>query len=401
VTTLVVCLDRADDVGANTGIETPIAGWEAVQSLVTDVGLADPEDASVNSILEALRLTRDLRDGGEDAVVAVVSGTPEPMVSADRTVARQLDELVAEYDPDSAIVVTDSAEDERLVPLVESRVPVDSVDRVVVRQARDLESTYYLMKQFLADEELRQTTLIPLGTALLVFPVLALVAGPAVAAATIATVIGLFLLYKGLGVDALLGRATRQVQDALYSGQVSVVTYVVAGGLTLVGVFAGALGISNQPGTEGILLPVMRFAFDAVPWLAMAALTASTGRLLDEVLRDEGIRTSFVNLPFVAVAVGLVVRGFSAYFLEEAGTLGPAEVPLIELGVVTVEPFALEAGQRLALFVVSGVLVSLIGVRVAAYLGASDLVDGDLEGAEFEGSETDAAEHEDADGETS
>ncbi|WP_081638769.1 DUF373 family protein [Salinarchaeum sp. Harcht-Bsk1] len=381
MTTLVVCLDRTDDVGATTGIQTPVAGWEAVQALVTDVGLADPEDASVNSILEALRITRELRDDGENAVVAVVSGTPDSMVTADRTVAGQLDDLVAEYDPDSAIVVTDSAEDERLVPIVESRVPVDSVDRVVVRQARDLESTYYLMKQFLADEELRQTTLVPLGTALLVFPALAVFAGPAVAAATIATVIGLFLLYKGLGVDELLARAARQAQNALYSGQVSVVTYVVAAGLTLVGVFAGALGISAQPETEGVLLPVMRFAYDAVPWLAMAALTASTGRLLDEVLRDDGIRTSYLNLPFVALAVALVVRGFSAYFLEEAGTLGPLEIPRLELGVLTVEPFVLEAGQRLALYVVSGVVVSLIGVRIAAYLGGGDFPGVDLEAA--------------------
>ncbi len=385
VTTLVVCLDRVDDVGATTGIETPVAGWEAVQALVTDVGLADPEDASVNSILEALRITRDLRDDGEDAVVAVVSGTAESMVTADRTVARQLDGLVADYDPDSAIVVTDSAEDERLVPLVESRVPVDSVDRVVVRQARDLESTYYLMKQFLADEELRQTTLVPLGTALLVFPVLALFAGPAVAAATIATVIGLFLLYKGLGIDALLARATRQAQDALYSGQVSVVTYVVAGGLTLVGLFAGALGVSGQADTEGVLVPTMEFCYTAVPWVTMAALTASTGRLLDEVLRDEGIRTSYLNLPFVAVAVGLVVRGFSAYFLEEAGTLASMEIPRIELGVLTIEPFALESGQRLAAFVVAGVLVSLIGVRIATYVGGSDGVGVDLDPTDAEG----------------
>ncbi|GAB3685804.1 DUF373 family protein [Salinarchaeum chitinilyticum] len=395
MTTLVVCLDRVDDVGATTGIETPVAGWEAVQALVTDVGLADPEDASVNSILEALRITRDLRDDGEDAVVAVVSGTPESMVTADRTVARQLDELVGEYDPDSAIVVTDSAEDERLVPLVESRVPVDSVDRVVVRQARDLESTYYLMKQFLADEELRQTTLVPLGTALLVFPVLALFAGPAVAAATIATVIGLFLLYKGLGIDALLGRATRQAQDALYSGQVSVVTYVVAGGLTLVGVFAGALGISGQTEAEGFLVPTMEFCFAAVPWITMAALTASTGRLLDEVLRDDGIRTSYVNLPFVAVAVGLVVRGFSSYFLEEAGALSSMEIPRLELGVVTVEPFALGSGQRLAAFVVAGVLVSLVGVWVATYVGGSDGL-----GVELDPTELDAADLEAGDGDT-
>jgi len=377
VTTLVVCLDRADDVGRASGVETPVAGWEAVESLVTDVGLVDPEDAGVNSILEALRIARDLREDGEEAVVAVVSGAPDSMVRADRTVASQLDELMATYDPDAAIVVTDSAEDERLVPIVESRVPVDSVDRVVVRQARDLESTYYLLKQFLADEELRQTTLVPLGTALVVFPALAVLAGLAVATATMTAVIGSFLLYKGLGVDELTGRVAREAREALYSGQVSVVTYVVAVGLTLVGVFAGALGISNQPDTEGFLLPAMQFAYDSVPWLATAALTASAGRLLDEILRDEGIRTSFVNLPFVALSVGFVIRGFSAYFLEQADLIGPLRMPRMDFGVVQVEQFALDSGQRLAVFVIAGVLVSLVGVRVAAAVGGSAVVGAD------------------------
>jgi putative membrane protein len=54
---------------------------------------------------------------------------------------------------------------------------------------------------------------------------------------------------------------------------------------------------------------------------------------------------------------------------------------------VTVEPFLLESGQRLALFVVSGVLVSLVGVRVAAHLGSSEVVGADLEAADSEPAE--------------
>src|SRR6056297_2515606 len=242
MSTLVVCVDRDDDIGTKTGLDTPVAGWEAVRSLVTEVGLADPEDASVNCLLESLRVARDLRDGDEEVTVAVISGAAETMVGRDRAVAEQMDALIAEYDPDSAIVVIDSAQDERLVPIIESRVQVDAFDRVVVRQARDIESTYYLLKQFLADEELRQTVLVPIGLTMLVFPLLATTVGPAEGAAAITTVIGLFLLYKGFNVDELLARLARQTRESLYSGQVSVVTYVVAAGLTFVGLFAGALG---------------------------------------------------------------------------------------------------------------------------------------------------------------
>jgi len=372
VTTLVVCLDRNDDVGRKTGLRTPIVGWEAVRALVTDVGLADPEDSGVNSLLETLRVAQTLRDGDEDPVVAVVSGDRESMVSADRAVAHQLDELIAEHDPDSAVVVIDSAEDERLVPIVESRVQVDSVDRVVVRQARDIESTYYLLKQFLADEELRQTVLVPVGLTLLVFPMLATLVGPAEGAAAITTVIGLFLLYKGFSIDEVMTGVTRQVRESLYAGRVSVVTYVVAAGLTLVGLFVGALGVSNLEDTQGTVVPVMTFAFDSVPWLAMAALTASAGRLLDEIIREEPIGASYLNLPFIVVAVGLVVRGFSAYFLEQQDVIDPFVVPAINVGALSVDSFGVTAGERLAAFVVTAFVVTLVGVRVATYFSGGD-----------------------------
>ncbi|QSW98432.1 DUF373 family protein [Haloterrigena alkaliphila] len=385
MTTLVVCLDRTDDVGRKTGLRSPVVGWEAVRSLVTDVGLADPEDSGVNSLLETLRVAQDLRDENEEVVVAVVSGDRESMVSADRAVATQLDDLVADYDPDSAVVVIDSAEDERLVPIVESRVRVDSVDRVVVRQARDIESTYYLLKQFLADEELRQTVLVPIGLTLLVFPILATVVGPAEGAAAITTVIGIFLLYKGFNVDELLTRAAHQIRESLYSGQVSVVTYVVAAGLTLVGLFAGALGVSNLEDAPGVVIPAMQFAFDSIPWLAMAALTASAGRLLDEAIGDHPIRRSFLNLPFIVVSVALVVRGFSAYFLEQQRVIDPFIVPANEFGVLSNERFVVTAGERLALFVVTGIVVSLVGARIASYFSESqgdetELADGGEDG---------------------
>ncbi|SIQ91514.1 putative membrane protein [Haladaptatus litoreus] len=371
MSTLVVCVDRNNDIGRKTGLAMPVAGWEAVRSLVTDVGLADPEDSSVNCLLETLRVARDLRDGNEEPIVAVISGTAETRVGADRAVAAQMDELVAEHDPDSAIIVIDSAEDERLVPIVESRIRVDAVDRVVVRQARDIESTYYLLKQFLADEELRQTVLVPTGIALIAFPVLLLELGLAMATSAITAVIGLFVLYKGLAIGDYFRDLPGEARDALYSGRVSIVTYVVALGLSLIGVFVGALSAESLVASESILITAMAFTFESVPWLAVAALTASVGRLLDEAIRNDRLRNSYLNLPFGVLAVGLVVRGFSAYFLQRDGKIGPVVVPEISVGQTTISQFTLDPGTRLAVYVFVGVFVSLLGVRVASYVSGT------------------------------
>ncbi|MFB6095233.1 MAG: DUF373 family protein [Halodesulfurarchaeum sp.] len=366
--TLVVCVDRTGDIPRKTGLSTPIDGWDAVQSLVVEMGIADPEDSTVNTLLEGLKVTRELLDENEDPVVAVVSGGSESVVSADQAVARQVEDLIDEYDPDSAIVVIDSTEDERLLPIVESRVQVDSVDRVVVRQARDLESTYYLLKQFLADEELRQTVLVPVGIVLLVFPAILMLSNLAVAVGSITAVLGTFLLYKGLGIDERLADISTQARDALYSGRVSIVTYVVAAGLALVGVFAGVLGISELGLNRLRFITAMAFTYYSVPWIALGALAASTGRLLDEIIRNERVRTSFLNLPFGAIAMGLVIRGFSAYFLERGTLISSLGTNGVRVGAISIRGFALTPEERLALFVVLGVLVSLAGIRISSYL---------------------------------
>ena len=365
MTTLVICIDRSGAIGRATNVPMPVAGWEAVRSLVTDAGLSDPEGASVNCLLESLRVARDLRDEREEAVVAVVSGESDTVIGADRSIAAQLDDLVDRYDPRAAIIVVDSAEDEQVLPIVESRIPVDSVDRVVVRQAHDLESTYYLLKQFLADEQLRSTVLVPFGIALLLLPALFYWLSPAAALAGVAGLLGAALLYKGLSIDRAVAGLPDRVREALYAGQVSIVTYVVAAGLTLVGLFFGALSVSGLGDDLPALVEVMEFAFAAVPWLAVAGLTAAVGRLLDELIRDEGIRTPYLNLPFVIVAVGLVVRGFAGYFLQQESVLDP----------MTVSGIAVSPIQRLAALVLTGLVVSLVGVKLAADVGTGTLED--------------------------
>lgn len=365
MSTLVVCLYRGDPLSSTA---PPIVGREAVESLVTTAGVEDPEDSRVNCLLEGLRVSEDLDDG----IVAVLA-TRRDSVTGDREIAAQVDQLVEEYDPDSAVVVVDSAEDERLVPIVESRIPVDAVDRVVVRQARDIESTYYLLKQFLGDEELRKTVLVPLGVALLVFPALLTVFDLTVAVAAIAGVVGVFLLYKGLSIDSLLAGLSEGIKQALYAGQISLVTYVVAAGLALVGAFVGVLGATSiEAGTTGELILVAQFVHDSIPWLTGAALIASAGRLLDEFIRNDELGSAYINLPFVAIAVGLAIRGFSAYFLRLAEVAEPLSIPAIAVGSREVEAFSVQPGTHLAAFILGSIIVSLVGVKVAAYVSSAD-----------------------------
>jgi hypothetical protein len=61
-------------------------------------------------------------------------------------------------------------------------------------------------------------------------------------------------------------------------------------------------------------------------------------------------------LPFLVVAVGLVVRGFAGYFLAQEGAID----------LVTISGISISPAQRLAAFILTGLLVSLSGVLIAA-----------------------------------
>jgi len=321
---------------------------------VTDVGLTDPEATTVNCLLEALRVTRDLNASGTDAMVAVVSAAPTGTTAPDRAVADQLDELAAGYDLTATVVVTGTTDNAQLLPVIESRLQVDGVDRVVVRQARDIESTYYLLKQFLADEELRTTVLVPLGISLLLVPALLLWFSPAVAFAGLATLLGGAVLYKGLGIDDYADRLPAASQQLLYSGQVSLVTYVTAAGLAIVGLVSGGIGVTPLPVSAPPIIAVA-FFYGSSSWLTGAAVIAATGRLLDRWIADAPLPTAMLTLPAGLLAVGIIARGFTGYLLT-------VETTVWSIGLSPI--------QRLAVFVASGILVSLLGVALATVLVA-------------------------------
>jgi len=94
---------------------------------------------------------------------------------------------------------------------------------------------------------------------------------------------------------------------------------------------------------------------------------------IDEFIRRDGVHSAYLNLPFGAVAVGLVVRGFSAFLLEVTGVFDSFRVRPMEVGPVAFEGAMVGPGLRLTLFVVAGVVVSLVGVRFAAYVSSQEI----------------------------
>ncbi|MFO7925788.1 MAG: DUF373 family protein [Halobacteriota archaeon] len=315
---LILCVDLDDDLGRKTAFDTPVIGRDAVEKAAVALATADPEDSDVNVCFQGVHLHDSIED--ESVEVAIVTGTVKSDVSANRKVGEEVDTVLASLSTGEdvkAIVVTDGAQDESVLPVIRSRVPIDGVRRVVVRQAQDLESMYYTFKQVLADPETRGTILIPLGILLLIYPIsiLAEMIGlPGSSLGVISALLGLYILFRGLGLEDTIDRTLERVRVGLFSGRVQLITYIVATALVIVGVVGGIEATEALVETDSEpVQTVAAFVYGAVQWIAAAGVVAALGRITDEYLSG-GFEWRYLNAPFYVVAISIVLHGMSAFF---------------------------------------------------------------------------------------
>jgi putative membrane protein len=349
---LVLCVDLDDDLGRKTDFDTPVVGREAVQDAAVALATVDPEDSDVNVLFEGLHLHDAVDD--EQREVAVVTGTDGGDVAANRKVGEEVDTVLARLTTGEdvrAVVVTDGAQDESVIPVIRSRVPIDGVQRVVVRQAQDLESMYYTFKQVLDDPETRGTILVPMGILLLVYPVLVVANALELPGATFGVVsglLGLYLLFRGLGLERTIDSAVDRARASLFTGRVTLITYVVAAALFVIGGAGGVETVRSHGGLAalGVGEAVAAFVYGSIQWFAAAGVTASLGRVTDEYLHDS-FEWRYMNAPFYVAAIALVLHGLSAFFVSEGA-------------------FALDALSYLATTLVVGTLVGVVSTLVFA-----------------------------------
>ena len=202
--TLVLSVDRDDDIGWKAHVESPVVGRDACLKAAESLALADPEDSDVNAIFQAIKIYDELIAKGEEAVVSVISGNHLHMIEGDRRIATHLEQVIRETGPDNCILVSDGAEDEYVIPIIQSRLPVSSIRRVIVNQMPNLEGTYYILKKLLDDPKISRVVFVPLGLAMLLYASAFLLGYPGTATIIVVGVIGMYLLYKGFGFDELV-----------------------------------------------------------------------------------------------------------------------------------------------------------------------------------------------------
>lgn len=206
--TLILCVDRDDDLSVKTGVKTPVAGREENLNAAVALALKDPEEPDANAMFEAVRIYDRFQDesGTEEIFeIATISGSGLGGVGADRKIVAELGELLGSFPASEVILVTDGYSDEAVLPLIESRVPVSSVRRTVVKHSESIEETAALFTRYLKMiTENPRYSRIALGLPGLLFLILGILSIFDLLYyywIAFIFVISAFMLVKGFGVD--------------------------------------------------------------------------------------------------------------------------------------------------------------------------------------------------------
>jgi putative membrane protein len=320
--TLVLSVDRDDDIGWKAKVESPVIGREACLNAAITLALADPEDSDLNAIFQAVKIYDELIAKGEEAVVAVIAGNHLHMIEGDRRIATSLDQVTKETNPTSCILVSDGAEDEYVIPIIQSRLPVSSIRRVIVNQMPNLEGTYYILKKFLDDPKISRMVFVPLGLAMLLYASAFLLGYPGTATIIVIGVIGMYMLFKGFGLDEIFHSIIDALRISLSRGRFSFITYTITILLGVIGFTMGFLTVLkyySSDGSLGVLLYLMTFIYGAIVWLIVAGLVTSVGVIIDVYLNEREGLGKVIVFPFFVTAVGLILYGASVYILSISG----------------------------------------------------------------------------------
>ncbi len=318
--TLILCIDRDNDIGEKIGVEGPIIGEEKNIETARDLALADPEDTDVNAIFEAIKTARELK-----TEIATLTGDRNVGIVSDGKIAKQLDELIEKFKPDSVVLVTDGAEDEEIIPIIQSRVKINSVKTVIVRQSKELEKAYFKITNFLREVEKDPN----LARLIFVIPglILLLIAiGGALnilmhAMLLLLAIVGIYLIIKGLGYEEEFFSRLSEFLKSLSIERISIVAYSLAVITLIIGLGFSYDEYSKENPTGFINEITTVLTLNHADIILLAVVIAIIGRIIDEYAMERylNIRRYLILLALILL-IKLIAQSGAYYLLE--GTIG-------------------------------------------------------------------------------
>jgi len=148
---LVVVVDRDNDIGVKLNVSGPVIGYKNNLKVATNFAITDPEDSDANCMFAAIKKYKELSKDFDVEVVTLSGHSKENLFFADKNIVEQLQKVLQIYPATSCVFVSDGAEDDQVMPIIQNYIPIISKQTVIVKQARGLENTFYTIKKAIND----------------------------------------------------------------------------------------------------------------------------------------------------------------------------------------------------------------------------------------------------------
>lgn len=305
--TLVLNVDRDDDFGRKAKIKSPIIGIRNNIDAANKIGQADSEDSDLNAIFSSISIYNSLINEKKDAEIATICGHINVGIKSDEIITQQLEEVLKTTKPDNVILVTDGAEDEYVLPIIQSRVKITSIKRVTVKQSRELEDTYYRLMKIFSDEKVQKQFILPIALVFIVWAFFVLLDMAASGFGAILLTLGLYMLVRIFRWEKNLASLLNEIKLGFLTGRLSVYTSILAVVILIAQVI---LSYDNVMKTSFIsdvpILPILFFINNMIFGIVIAGLVAVSGRVVDVYLRDKKTPWNYWIAPFSIFAFGFI-----------------------------------------------------------------------------------------------
>jgi|GEM_PF-59106 len=199
---LILSIDRDNDVGQKTGISGPIIGINNNKKLASALAIADPEESDANCIFGAIRQYYALKDNNVVEIATLTGHSKDNFFFADKNITMQLKQVLEVYSATSVVFVSDGAEDDQVMPLIQNFLPIISKETIIVRQEKSIENTFYFIKKALQDPFFARIVYGIPAIILLLF-----VFAKQFAFQIIALLFGVYFLVKGFNLEPKISKA--------------------------------------------------------------------------------------------------------------------------------------------------------------------------------------------------
>ncbi|MEA3343747.1 MAG: DUF373 family protein [archaeon] len=312
-TTLIICIDRDNDIGEKAGIEGPIIGRKANTAAANKLALADAEDSDVNALFKTIQTYDELKKKDKVEIITL-TGDRRVGMESDHEITRQFDIVLEKYHTEEAILISDGAEDEYILPILRTKIKMIYPKRVIIKQNQKLESTYYMIyefiKQILNDPKASRFFIGIPAIVLLIYATFGAAGGR-----IILGTIGLYLFIKGFQLESSVEKMTKEFITSIRIRKSSFFMYLVGLVFLTIGAFNGytRTTIIEQ---ESILYTTINFIHTSIIFFFLSALFFGWGNILGSRKNKLPQYITYLSITF---SVALITYTITTFILTNSG----------------------------------------------------------------------------------